>query len=1242
MQSFLPASLTLTSLLITGLADAQPPRATLDMRLDFVGPAPMIEALDRADALSLARADFDGDGVKDLLVGYGLADGTGAVALLRGDLATLFPNHPGADEQRRQGTLSETPFLQPARLLSLPHAAELLAAGDFDADGHLDLVAAARGVAMLTWRPGDGTGRFAPPRQRPLAAGVSALAVGEVNRVDGLADLAVAVTGKDGASLLVFEGPRGALRSPPEVVPLPAPATALDLALVDDDHHYDVAVTAGREALAVLGRDRRLTSSPATRATVAPARIERLGTSPRRVASDISSPRRVANDTSVSGVDGGAVLPARLNADGQDDLIVLTADPRRLEFRMTLPAATFIVNATDDADDGVCDAGHCSLHEAIDAANASAGADLIGFDIGGGGVRRIAPTAELPTISDPVTIDGSTQPGFAGTPIVELDGSAAGDVNGLETSIEAGGTVLRSLAVFDYLGVAVWLDSPATIMEGNFIGTDATGQAVTLTGGGIAARGSCVDCLIGGPTPAARNLISGNLTNGISTYGSLRCQIQGNYIGVTLNGDTALGNAHGIYANGPLGSVGGTAPGAGNVISGNRSRGIFVQAVGMLIQGNLVGTSSTGLFEVKNYSHGVRSDGVDSLVGGTTPAARNIISGNGENGVYLLGVEPVVQGNWIGLDANRQAMGNGRAGISNSVNSSLIGGTEPGAGNAVAFNGDTGVGVRSLNVCILQNEIFSNIGPGIDRFNFSWSVALTSAASDGTSIEIAGTVIGYATSTYRVELFANSVCDPSGRGEGERYLGFTDVVTDAAGTASFDVTFAAAVAVGEVATATGSLLVAPDGCDTSEFSVCETVTEIPDPTPPELVIPTAVSATHNDPVAVPVSFLGNGHDIASTAFSIDLDHSCLAFDPTDADLDGIPDAITVLTPPAFAVTAVYDGADTDGEIDVTITNTPPILSLADGPLLTVTFTPTCMPMPGMSIFAPVLFSADPAPSWGNTTGQSVAGIATDGSVEILPSLRGDCNGDGVVDASDLSACSLEIFDGDGNFWLDVPGGTFVGDPAGCDANADTLVDAGDVVCKSLLIFGGTCGAPLQRSRSSRKEANGQEPQLTVPSGLLADPDGSVTVPITLAAAGAELSALVFSFDLDPSLVFDATDSNGDGIPDAVTFYADVNQLSVGYDAADADGELDFLLTDHAASPMSLPDGLLVEIELRGVDPPSGVIDVRFSSEPTGSFGSTVGTSVAGTTIDGSVFFGAVFLDGFESGDTTAWSTMVGR
>ena len=152
---------------------------------------------------------------------------------------------------------------------------------------------------------------------------------------------------------------------------------------------------------------------------------------------------------------------------------------------------------------------------------------------------------------------------------------------------------------------------------------------------------------------------------------------------------------------------------------------------------------------------------------------------------------------------------------------------------------------------------------------------------------------------------------------------------------------------------------------------------------PNLSISSNIAAYEGLTVSVPVSFTNNGSEIASTAFSLDFDQSCLAFDPTDEDQDGIPDAITFnFLPPAFNSFVSFNGDDTDGELDLLIGDlTPPLEALPDGIILAIVeFTTTCQP----TVIAPVEFSSAPPASFGDTGADTVSGTVTDGSVEIVP------------------------------------------------------------------------------------------------------------------------------------------------------------------------------------------------------------------------------------------------------------------
>ena len=199
----------------------------------------------------------------------------------------------------------------------------------------------------------------------------------------------------------------------------------------------------------------------------------------------------------------------------------------RLEDRTML--STFTVSNTDDGGPG-------SLRQAIIAANDLAGLDRIDFAMPGAGPFTIQPLSGLPSIDDPVTIDGTTQPGYAGKPIIELDGSQSG--NELALSIGAGGSTVRGLVINRFAGGILLSGGGGNHIEGNYIGTDVTGtMALGNLDNGISIESSSSNT-IGGTTTGARNVIVASGLDGIEVNGTGNT-ILGNYIGVGADGATA-------------------------------------------------------------------------------------------------------------------------------------------------------------------------------------------------------------------------------------------------------------------------------------------------------------------------------------------------------------------------------------------------------------------------------------------------------------------------------------------------------------------------------------------------------------------------------------------------------------------------------------------------------------------------------------------------------------------------------
>jgi hypothetical protein len=164
------------------------------------------------------------------------------------------------------------------------------------------------------------------------------------------------------------------------------------------------------------------------------------------------------------------------------------------------------------------------------------------------------------------------------------------------------------------------------------------------------------------------------------------------------------------------------------------------------------------------------------------------------------------------------------------------------------------------------------------------------------------------------------------------------------------------------------------------------------------------------------------------------------------------------------------------------------------------------------------------------------------------------------------------------------------------------------------------------------------PVLAVDGELRTETGVAVTIPVGFAAGGHTITTVVFSLDLDlDRLGFDPADGDGDGVPDRVRFPQGAPPLTiVDFDAADEQGELDFLLANLSGFP--LPEGVLVEIEAEAAGPGYVASWIRFSRNPPPSFGDDQGQSVPGTAV---VLGVEIFADGFESGDLCGWDVDTG-
>ena len=679
------------------------------------------------------------------------------------------------------------------------------------------------------------------------------------------------------------------------------------------------------------------------------------------------------------------------------------------------------------------DSGAGSLRQAIIDANTNTGTDNINFNIPDTGPHSIQLLSALPEITDPVIINGYTQPGALPASatsdavlMIELDGSNAGEgVIGLK--ISGGSSTVKGLIINRFQGDGIELSiNGGNLIEGNLIGTDVTGtvnQGNLGTGINIVSGDSN---LIGSSTPSQRNILSGN-RYGISIFGGADNMIIGNYIGTNISGTARLGNTYyGIYVQALNTRIGGTTSGEGNVISGNSyisgfnrlGAGILISgADGVIIQGNFIGTDATGTVSIGNDNGIALYSGENILIGGTEPAMKNIISGNysgikikssdqtnsnrifgnyigtdvsgtqglsnstgieldycsyntiggtgtgegnlisgngkgiwlnntlnmssaigrsnaivgnliGTNasgteaigngtgiyfskrmeetmiggtsaearnvisgngiGIYIHHRQNYVKGNYIGVDINGTGpLGNTTAGIYihgyyGGAEENIIGGTEAGSGNVIAYNG---IGIRLVENetygdpkynAFLGNSIYDNVGLGIDLGTEGVTAndagdsdegtndqqnypVLSSVESDATSTTIEGALNSTPESQFRLEFFSNTSADPSGYGEGETYLGSADVTTDASGNASFNVTLVNSIPQGSFITSTAT---SPDN-STSEFSEAKT----------SLLSANEVDAINdnistNEDYPVTIDVLSNDSDLSGTELTI--------------------------------------------------------------------------------------------------------------------------------------------------------------------------------------------------------------------------------------------------------------------------------------------------------------------------------------------------------------------------------------
>ena len=266
-------------------------------------------------------------------------------------------------------------------------------------------------------------------------------------------------------------------------------------------------------------------------------------------------------------------------------------------------AATFVVTSTTDSGNG-------SLRQAILSANATTNVpDVVQFNLTGNGPFTISPVTLLPTITDPLVIDGYSQSGASSNTLANGDNAVLKIVVLESLVIDTTNSTVRGLVIPQIQIGATPNANGSNVVEGCFIGLDATGTN-SLGSPGFGVFVQTPNNRIGGTTPGARNIISGKGATGIEVFESFASNnvIQGNFIGTDRTGTIAIGNgdrAVQVNMNASATTIGGQFANARNVISGNLDRGITLDGSDNTVNGNFIGTDVTGLLPLGNARTGV-------------------------------------------------------------------------------------------------------------------------------------------------------------------------------------------------------------------------------------------------------------------------------------------------------------------------------------------------------------------------------------------------------------------------------------------------------------------------------------------------------------------------------------------------------------------------------------------------------------------------------------------------------------
>lgn len=723
---------------------------------------------------ALASADFNNDGVPDLITVDTLG-GAGSIDLWLANPEYRSLSSLQTHRRDEQEPFQTSPFASRPVRFSVPDRPRFVGAGDFTGDSQADVVVVSRTTNHLLFFIGDGQGNLTAGPVTTLPGKVSAFTVGDINRADGLLDLALAVDSLSGSEVLVFEGPLGAMAAEPERFVFPNKVNGLAIGQFDRDSAFDLAVAAGDTVSMIWGRDRRLSADVETQARVESARLDQIPTG-----------QKIKHLASGNFIGNSATELALLFENNQVGLIEplelrkpLKAGFSKAVWKQSQITNSPIIGAKELVNVKVSALPHADL--AIIGEDATL--DLL---LPTHGTNTKAPGGQLPrfeevplpttsqalavlplrlnqdALTDLIVLQqGERRPSSLVTlpqaTFVVTSTADGGDFNigdGLCDDGEGGCTLRAALEEANFTAAAdqIVFNFGPGVTTFNLAGTFSLPEIVnpvTIDGGTVAGQ---IIMISGSPMQFGSGLeiSSGNCTitdlviNDFPMAG-IKLRINGNNIvrgcktGTDETGTSARPNHNGIEItqSSANNTIGGTATGDGNLCSGNSFTGICLDGSGTdgnIIQGNRIGVTAGGTSPLANAADGILlklGPTMNTQIGGSVTGASNHISSNSSDGISIdeaLGA--TIQQCLIGTSSDGlSGSGNGGSGIvvsafsgegrpqtsariNSHTRSKLTRPNRKGNFNPLSTSGVTIGGTASL----ARNIISGNNGDGISLF----------------------------------------------------------------------------------------------------------------------------------------------------------------------------------------------------------------------------------------------------------------------------------------------------------------------------------------------------------------------------------------------------------------------------------------------------------------------------------------------------------------------------------------------